>query len=517
MLVVKEHKKLLLNLNDPNKVTTVIPTAQVVTHKGNHLVAVPHRMDEVRVLRNLGFDAPAPMRYYYDWPGRFTPFEHQRITSEFLTMNPKSFCLNGMGSGKTLSGLWAFDFLRKQGIVRKLLVLAPLSTLERTWGDEIFLNFPDLTFAVLHGTRERRHKLLAEDFDIYIINHDGIKAKETLDLLCTREGLDAVIVDEIASFRNARTERFKALKRLVDKKEFVWGFTGTPTPNDPTDAWAQCRLICPHKVPKYFGQWQEMVMRPLTPFKKVARDTALDQVRAVMQPSVRFSREDCIDLPPTTYVTREAPLTDEQKKAFKDMLTKLKTEIGTGQISAVNEAAKLTKLVQIGCGVAYDKNGESVVIPAKPRMELCKEIIEESAAKVIVFVPLTGALETLAAELRKDFTVEIIHGATPRAERDRILKAFQSATNPRVLVANPATMSHGLTLTAADTIVWFAPINSNEMYEQANARIVRPGQKRNTLIVHIESTDVERKMYQRLQRKGRMQGVLLEMLKGANE
>jgi SNF2 family DNA or RNA helicase len=512
MLVVKKHKKLLINSRNPERITAVIPTAQVVEVKGHTLVAVPHREDEVRVLKNLGFDAPAPISSYYEFPGKFTPFIHQRATAEFLTTNPRAFCLNGMGSGKTLAALWAFDYLRKAGTVKRMLVVSPLSTLERAWGDEIFTNFFDMSFAVLHGSQEKRQKLLAVDHDVYIINHDGLKNKELLRMLSEKEGLDVIVIDEIASFRNAATDRWKALFRLVKEKSWVWGLTGTPTPNAPTDAWAQCRLIEPSRVPKYFGQFRDSVMRPLTKFKWGARDGALDLVKHAMQPSIRFSREDCIDLPPTTFVTRQAELTAEQKVAFNDMLKKLKAETAGGAISAINEAVKLSKLIQICCGVAYGEAGE-VAIPATNRIELVREIIEEAEGKVLVFVPLTAALKAVAAELAKHFSVAIVHGDTSKTKRDIIFQEFQQAKDPRVLVANPGTLSHGLTLTKANVIVWFAPINSNETYQQANARIVRPGQKLNTLIVNIEATDVERKIYARLQGKEKMQGLLLELLK----
>lgn len=521
MLVVQKYRKLLLNLREPERVTTVVPTARTVEIKGRTLVSVPHYADEVKVLRNLGFDAPAPMGYYYDWPGRHKPFDHQRVTAEFLTLNPHSFCLNGMGSGKTLSVLWAADYLIKEKRAKRFLILAPLSTLERTWGDEIFMNFPDRTFTVLHGTRQKRNQLIDHDFDFYIINHDGIKSDETIEKLVRRVDIDGVVIDEVASFRNAGTDRWKYLKRLISgnpgqniaPKTWVWGLTGTPTPNEPTDAWAQCRLISPQRVPKYFTAFRDQVMKPISKFKWSPREGALEIVRQAMQPAVRFAREDCIDLPPTTYVTRQTQLTDDQQKAYKSMLTKLKAEHAGGQILAVNEAAKMNKLIQICLGVVYG-NDEDVIIPATPRIELIKEVIEEAGAKVIVFVPLTGALVHTAESLRKDYTVEVIDGSVSRHERDRIFSAFQKGKDPRVLVANPAAMSHGLNLTAADTIIWAAPINSNEVYQQACARIVRPGQKLNTLIVHIEATDLERRMYARLQHKGTMQGLLLEMLKG---
>ena len=136
-----------------------------------------------------------------------------------------------------------------------------------------------------------------------------------------------------------------------------------------------------------------------------------------------------------------------------------------------------------------------------------------SDLKVIVFVPLTGALEALAAELRKDWTVEVVHGGTSKTERDRIFSEFQKTPDPRVLVANAATMSHGLTLTAATTIVWYAPVHSNEIYEQACARVRRPGQTRTTVIAHVAGSDMERRVYQRLKDKQSLQGILLDLMK----
>ena len=522
MLVSKPHKKLILNLRDPERITTIMPSARTLVHKGKTLVAVPHKLEEVRVLRNLGFDAPAPMGYYYDWPGLYKPFIHQKTTAEFLTLNPRAFCLNGMGSGKTVSVLWAFDYLKKLGLVKRMLVISPLSTLERAWGDEIFRHFPELNFAVLHGDRKKRHQLLANDFDIYIINHDGFKNDQTVKLLNAREGLDLIVVDEIASFRNNATDRWKALNALIngskklgmERKEWAWGLTGTPIPNAPTDAWAQVKLINPSNAPGYFGQFRDTVMKPAGPFGWSMRETALETVRAAMQPSVRFSREECIDLPPTTFVTRQTTLTPEQKKAFDEMLKTLMAETESGQVTAINEAVKLSKLLQICCGSAIGVDGDNVLLPNGPRTELVREIIEEAEAKVLVFVPFTASLNRIADELKKDYTVEVVDGSTSKSKRDTIFKDFQQAKAPRVLVCNPQTLSHGLTLTAANTVVWYAPISSNETYMQACARVTRPGQKLNTLIVNIEATELERKIYARLMGKEKVQSILLDLVKG---
>jgi hypothetical protein len=430
-----------------------------------------------------------------------------------------NFVVNGVvvhNSGKTLSALWAFDFLRKFKCINgSMLVISPLSTLERTWADEVFKHFPHLNVAVLHGTAAKRLALLEQGADVYVINHDGIKSEPILNALTAKvKGGDigVVVPDELAAFRNQQTDRWKALNRICQHAPFVWGMTGTPIPNDPTDAYAQIKLINPRNAPKHYGMFRDATMRQITQYKWVARDGALEYVHSVMQPAVRFSREDCIDLPPTTYVTHHAEFTPEQARTYKEMFTKLRTEHDSAQLTAVSEATAQIKLLQICVGVAYGDSGE-VEIAAKPRVDLVRELIEEAQGKVIVFVPFRGALGYMNRELSKHFTTRMIYGGTPKSERDETFSDFMRRKDPRVLVAQPATMSHGLTLTAASTIIWVAPITSAETYEQANARIVRPGQVRNTLIVHIEGCDLERRMYDRLRKRTQTQGLLLEMFK----
>lgn len=516
MLIRKDKKALIFKLRNPSRVTTVIPTAKLVSHEGDTLVAVPHRPEEVKVLRNLGFNPPDPMEYYYQWPGRFKPFAAQVETANFLAMHDRAFCLNSMGLGKTVTSLWAYDYMRESKLVKKALIVCPLSTMERTWADEVFKTFPHLNGAVLYGTRERRRKLLAQDADVYIINTDGIKT--IVDDLAKRDDIDLVIVDELAMFRNSGTDRWKTLNTICNKQtpRRVWGLTGAPTPHEPTDAWAQCRIVVPTSpvVPKYFGKFRDMVMKQITQFKWSPRADAVDTVKSIMQPAVRFALDDCIDLPEQTFVTRDVEMTTEQKTAYKNMLDKLKMEYEGGQVLAVNEAVKANKLVQIACGVAYGAQGEYIHIPNKPRIDVLKELIEESEGKVLVFVPLTGVLEHLIDELSPHWECAAIHGGTSKTDRDEIFGTFQKTNRIRVIVANPSTMSHGLTLTAATTIIWYAPIHSNDVYEQACARVRRPGQTRTTVIAHIAGSDVERRIYKRLQGKQKLQGTLLDIMKG---
>lgn len=519
MLIREDKKAVILKLRNPSKVTVPISTAKLVTHNGETFVAVPHRPDEVKVLRNLGFNPPDPMQYYYKWPGRFKPFAAQLDTANFLAMHDRAFCLNSMGLGKTVTTLWAYDYMRDSRLVKRMLVVCPLSTMERTWADEIFRTFPHLEASVLYGSRERRLKLLAQPADIYIINTDGLRTIR--EELAKRDDIDLITVDEMAMFRNADTDRWKVLNEVCNKQtqRRIWALSGAPTPHEPTDAWAQCRIVCPTNpdVPKYYGQFRDMVMKQITQFVWTPRTNAVDIVKKVMQPSIRYALDDCIDLPEQTFITRDVEMTKEQKEAYKHMLEKLMAEYEGGQVLAVNEAVKANKLVQIACGVVYGNDGEYIHIPNAPRIEALKELIEESEGKVIVFVPLTGVLEDVAANLRDEWSIALVHGATPKNERDEIFRNFQDSTEPRVLVANPGTMSHGLTLTAATTVIWYAPIHSNDIYEQACARVRRPGQTRTTVIAHIAGSDIERKIYTRLQKKQKLQGALLEIMKGENE
>jgi SNF2 family DNA or RNA helicase len=478
-------------------------------------VAVRHGLDESIVLRNLGFKAPSPITYQYDWPRNELrvkqPFNAQKKTAEFLTMNPRSFVLSEIGTGKTMSTLWAADYLMTNKHVQKVLIVSTLSTLQRVWLDEINEHFPHRTAVVLHDTAAKRKKLLEEDVDFYIINHDGLSliAPELLKRL----DINLIVVDEIASFRNAQTKRWKTLNSITNNRRWVWGLTGTPSPNSPVDAYGQCKLISPQRVSRYFGAFKDAVMRQVGPFKWVPRDNAAEIVHNAMQPAIRYTRAEIMDLPDCMFETRHVELSPVQKVAYSTMLRDLAANIGGNTVIAANDAVAAGKLLQVACGVVYANNHEQIQIPSIDRVKETVEIIEQSHAKVIVFAPFRSVVEWLAEELNKHFPTEFVHGGTSATARNRIFSRFQHEKDFKVIVAHPGAMAHGLTLTEANTIVWFCPIYSNEIYEQANGRINRPGQKNNMLVVHIEGTELERRIYKRLSSRQRLQGLLLDMVK----
>jgi len=515
MLVIEKVNALVMNLNNPARVMASIPTAQPLTVGGKQVTVVPHEHDEVRVLRNLGIMAPAPILHYYNWPGHFTPYEHQRMTAAFLTMNRRGLVLNDIGTGKTNSALWAIDYLKKSIGMGKVLIVSPLSTLERVWGDTIFTEFPNLSSVTLYGTAQRRLKLLQQDVDLYIINHNGfgIISDNIVGMF------DLILIDEAAVYRNPSSNLFKIMyKWLTSNPDVrVWLMTGTPTPNAPTDAWALSRLIKNVFVTQTFTAFRDQTMIKVNGTNLIPRINSTATVFSILRPAVRYKRDDCVDLPPTVVQVRQAKLSAEQSKLYKIMMNDLLIDAaahkaGTENITAVNAAVKIQKLVQISCGVAYDDQKNEVHINCKPRVDLLKEIISEAGEKIIVFVPLTGTLHMIERELSRQWTVSVVNGAVTPKKRNKIFSDFQTEDDPHILLAHPATMAHGLTLTAASTIIWYGPITSNEQYVQANGRIERIGKRYVSNVVQIVATPLEEKMYKRLESKQKLQDLLLDLI-----
>jgi SNF2 family DNA or RNA helicase len=172
------------------------------------------------------------------------------------------------------------------------------------------------------------------------------------------------------------------------------------------------------------------------------------------------------------------------------------------QISAVNAAASLNKLLQISGGAVYTDKNQVVEFDVKPRLNALKEVLDETTRKVIVFVPYLHTISVVGGFLKDEgVTNEVIQGSVSARERSEIIKRFQEQTNPRVLVIQPQSASHGITLTAADTVVFWSPVMSVETYLQCVARIDRVGQTHKMTVVHLQSSDVEKRMYKMLQGK----------------
>lgn len=508
MQISKKHRMVILDKQDAGLLRAAIPELIEL----QDAVAIPHTVKNTRILNSMGKSVPSPIMFYYNFPNSqgYSPYQAQSETAAFLTMNPNGFCLNSLGTGKTLSSLWAWDFLKSQDVIKKTLVISPLSTLNRVWGDALWMNFQHRSFEILHGPKQKRLEKLDKDVDVYIINPDGTKVM--YEALMERDDINHIIVDEIAEYRSAKTDKFKVLQALVNQGKSIWGLTGTPTPNSPTDAWSQCRLVCPDNVPKYFNRFRQEVMFQISQFKWLPKDNALDKVYAAMQPSIRFTRDDCLDLPDATFIDLEAELSKEQLATYKDMSKSLYAEFEKGEISAANEAVKMSKLIQIAGGVVYGSDGQPIHLDCKKRLDTVCDVVRQAGQKVIVFVPFTEMTKMVSAAIKKEWSVAIVDGSVSSKARDQIFTDFQTREDPHVLVAHPKCMSHGLTLTAASTIIWYAAYANTADYMQANGRIRRGGQKHNQLYVHISGTEIERRVYEKIRNNESVQNVLLNML-----
>jgi SNF2 family DNA or RNA helicase len=515
VLISKKHRTIAVPYNPA--VANLFPHAKLFPFAGGQHVALPHGLDETLLLRNLNYDVPAPVLSQYNWPGTSVPFDVQRKTCSLLTTNKRAYVLNGMGTGKTKAALWAWDFLNKNNLAGKLLVVAPLSTLNFTWLKEVFETLPHRKATVLHGSKNARQKyLLYPDIDIYIINHDGVSV--VFSDLQARQDIDTLVLDELAVYRNGTANRTKTIRALAKNMKWVWGMTGSPTPNEPTDAWAQASIITPNTVPKYFTRFRDELMYKVNQFKFVPKPDAVDKAHAALQPSVRYTLDDILELPDVVHRTVDIAMGAKQEKVYTSMRDNAFAAIANKEITAMNAGAVLSKLLQISTGWVYTRDKGVVGLDNDKRLDALIDALEATDHKVIVFAPFVHALEGIARRLRDEkIDVATVSGATSKTERDDVFRAFQNSNRIRVLVAHPQCMAHGITLTAADTIIWFAPTTSLEIFEQANARIRRVGQKHKQLILMFQSTEAEKKMYARLRAKQKVQNLLLDMFQESTE
>lgn len=488
----------------------VVPHARALDYQGQRMLVMPNRKEEAKLARNLGLPVPAPILTRFNWCG-LKPWDVQRSTAALLTESQRCYVLSELGTGKTLASVFSAEYLRQTGEVKRVLITAPLSVLTPVWEKEIFLANPQARIRVLHADkRVRRLQLLAEDADYYIVNHHGLPLLK--DELIAKK-FDLFIIDELATFRTPKTDLWKAAHAVVNSGiKYVWGMTGSPRPKAPTDAWGQARLLTPERTTRTYTRFRDLTMVQVSQFKWAERANANDLVFDAMQPSVRYTLNDVVELPPTVTIDHKVESEPKARQAYKLMFDKLRMLSDKGQITAANEGVLQSKLLQVACGFMYTDDKSVYTLPNKPRMEALRDFCRASAAKVIVFVPFVHALQAITDYLRKEGeTVEMVYGGTSKTTRDRIFSDFQTSPSPTVLVAHPQCMAHGLTLTAASTIVWYTATNNPEHYEQANGRIRRPGQKEKQLIVHLTGTPVERVAYGRLKTRGRMQGMLLEL------
>jgi SNF2 family DNA or RNA helicase len=494
-----EDKLIVFKTKKPHLIAEKVDKYKIISEKdGIYKVAIEWQLKEAQVLTELkAKDVPSPIKRDYSWTGKLTPFAHQKETAAFLTLNKKAFCFNEQGTGKTASVIWATDYLMKLGLIKRVLVICPLSIMKSAWQQDLFKFAMHRSCSVAHGSSATRRKILAEGCEFVIINFDGV---EVIKDEIKQSNFDMIVVDEASAYKNSQTNRWKTLKSIADNVEWLWMLTGTPAAQSPVDAFGLAKLVAPDNVPRYFGQFRDKVMYKATQYIWRPKSDADQTVHKALQPAIRFEKDQCLDLPSVTYVEREAPLTKQQAQYYEILKKQMMLEADGEQVTSVNAATQLNKLLQISGGAVYTDEKEVLEFDVSNRLKIILEVIQESTHKVLVFVPFTHTIDLLHTFLDKNkVTNSIISGKVSLNKRSEIIKDFQEKPDPRVLVIQPQAASHGLTLTAANTIIWYAPVTSVETYLQANARIDRPGQHNPMTVVHIEGSEVERKLYTMLQ------------------
>lgn len=512
---IRDNKALVLRTRTPQKYS-FIPHTKVLgaVEHGVYEVAVRWGLDEARVLKNLGVrGVPSPIMQSYTWPGKYTPFIHQKECSAFFTLHKRAFNFSEPGTGKTLEALWAADYLMSIGAVRRCLILCPLSIMHSAWMADLGASIIHRTAAVCHHSKaERRREIVANGYEFIISNYDGLPL--IADTVARDGTFDLIIVDEANAYKNVTTDRWKSLAKLITPATHLWMMTGTPAAQSPEDAFGLAKLVSPDRVPKFFTGWRDKVMFRATRFKWVPKEDAYQQVFDALQPAIRFTKKECLDLPPVITETREVQLTPQQQKYYKLLKEKMVMQAAGEMITAINAAAGVNKLLQISAGAAYTDNKEVVEFDCTPRLKVLLEVLRETDRKVLVFAMYRHSIDTIHKFLiDQGVNAAQITGSVTATQRTAIFKAFQESENgPQVLIIQPQAAQHGVTLTAADTVVFWGPVMSVESYIQCIARTDRQGQTSDKVTaIHIQGSEIERRMFKRLANRVEDHSLLLKI------
>jgi SNF2 family DNA or RNA helicase len=513
-LVLPDSPHIAATCHLPDEATAGLKAARV-TLQGVPLTVLPHDYRTWRTLRDRGVLAPSPL-CRYRWSGPFTPRDHQPAVVQHYLENDKTFDFSGMRTGKTLSALWAMDFLMEQGEVGRTLVVCPVSITDIVWERHLFQHFPHRKIKVLSGSRAQKQKDAANrKHQVLIVNPESLHlVKDHLP------GVGLVIVDEFTKFKNRQSKlRYPALHEISQTRR-LWMLGALPAPQRPTDAYGPLRLVNPEYIG--FMRFRALTMYQASKFTWRARRNADEVIAQWMKPAIRYRREDCIDIPDFEVAPLEVKLSDEQKRILHDLKESAATELAGRPITAANAASVLSKALQVMAGGLYVEDSDAVTgegkvsleVNADPFYEALEQITENTEGATLFFTGFVNTAEYAADFLKKrGYRVGLVTGNTPKAARMPLFDAVQNGELD-ALVAVPGTMSHGLELTASNVVVWMTPPFEYEIYDQANHRVLGESQKRKVLILHLVQNTIASERFRALQSKETLQGSVLKWIEG---
>lgn len=515
----------------PSVVVRTIDGAEVHHAEGDYTyINVPWTYDNTCILAELDIPYLSPITRDFDFSGPYQPKTHQLLICNIATMNKRGYCFADMGLGKTASLIWTASYLRQIGKINRVLVVCPKVVMRAAWVHELAMLAPYDTVAVLDGDAKRRRRELARDAMWDVVNYEGL---EILEKELQSKHYDMVIVDESTMVKNPSTKRWNFLDKITSRTERVWLLTASPTPQGPMDAHGQLLLLAPQAVPAEFYAFRNMVMeigRPsfktrggqTVPPEWVAKPDANDILKRYFIPAIRLDKADWVqDLPEIYDIYHEVPLSAEQTKAIKS-LQQLAIKAATDDEAVAGGI--VAKLYQISSGSLYkaDDAGEREVehFDMQPRVDAVIALIEEAKArhtgdfiggKTLIYVSHRHICDRLYKELSTRYNVGKVIGGTNN--RSDILHAFEKTDEIEVLVAVSSAMSHGVTAIAANTIIWFTPALSTEVFIQAGERTHRIGQRQEGRRYYLFSTTAERERHEHLQRGTAVQHEMLSLYK----
>lgn len=442
---------------------------------------------------------------------KYEPHEYQEYATNFILEHPIAAVLLEMGLGKSVITLTAiFDLTLDSFLVHKVLVIAPLRVARDTWPAEIekWDHLKGLTYSVAIGNEVQRKAALLKRAQVYIIN------RENVDWLINKSALpfdfDMVVIDELSSFKDNSSKRFKALRKVRPGVKRIVGLTGTPSSNGLMDLWAEIGILdMGQRLGRFITHYRNSFFTPdkrnqQMVFSYKPLPGAEEAIyRLISDITISMKNTDYLNLP--ELVMNEIPiwLSDKEQKAYDTMKRELVLSLEGQEIDALNAASLSNKLLQMANGAVYADDGSVVKIHNR-KLDALENIIEAANGKPVL----------VAYWFRHD--LERILNRFPAEKLDSAdsIRRWNNGEMP-LAVIHPASAGHGLNLQAGgSTLVWFGLTWSLELYQQTNARLWRQGQKDTVVIHHIICKDtIDEDVMNALKRKDKTQTALIEAVK----
>lgn len=442
---------------------------------------------------------------------KFVPHKYQQYAIEHIEKNKISALFLDMGLGKTSITLTAVNELLFDNFeVRKVLVIAPLRVARNTWCDEIkkWDHLSNIKYSIVVGTEKERISALNEKADIYIIN------RENVDWLVNKSGykfdFDMIVIDELSSFKNHQSKRFKSLMKIRPKVKRIVGLTGTPSSNGLMDLFAEFKVLdLGERLGYFIGQYRNTYFKPdktngaiVYSYKPLpnAENSIYEKISDI---TVSMKASEYLKMPELVISNYKVEMSEDEKKQYDEMKKNLICEIKDGEITVSNAGSLSNKLSQFANGAVYDDEQNIVEIHSR-KLDALEDIIESMNGK-----PLLVAYwyKHDLQRIKKRFDVREIKTG----------KDIANWNNGKIPVAliHPASAGHGLNLQqGGSTIVWFGLTWSLELYQQTNGRLYRQGQK-NTVVIHhiVTKGSIDEQILKALERKNKTQEDLIEAVK----